>query len=185
MSAPAPIIRITCPTVANPTALSPSCSPSTQGEAADLERFTSEYRLDRECPLGVQRLLRAGIPATVEHGAAGRGGAGGAGGGSSAAHVAEAVQHFITIMDSLKLNMVAADQVYPLLSDLLQSLNQLRLGGPSGAGALAGPARVREWVATVHGMRAAEELSADQVRQLLFDLDSAYTEFMGAVKRGG
>ena len=33
-------------------------------------------------------------------------------------------------------------------------------------------------------MRASEELGAEQVRQLLFDLDSAYTEFMAAIKGG-
>ena len=40
---------------------------------------------------------------------------------TSAKYVAEAVQHFITLMDSLKLNMVAVDQLHPLLSDLVFS----------------------------------------------------------------
>ena len=36
------------------------------------------------------------------------------------------MQYFITTMDSLKLNMVAVDQLYPLLNDLMQSLNKVR-----------------------------------------------------------
>ncbi|KAI3787663.1 hypothetical protein L1987_42288 [Smallanthus sonchifolius] len=47
----------------------------------------------------MNRLIISGVPATVEHRAAG-------------------VQNFITVMDSLKLNMSAVDQEFPLLSDL-------------------------------------------------------------------
>ena len=85
------------------------------------------YRLD--CPLAAARLLKSGIPATVEHasggvasgrgkagggghpdGAGGGGGAGAGGFEGSAAAVADVVQCFITAMDSLKLNLVAMDQ---------------------------------------------------------------------------
>ena len=48
--------------------------------------------------------------------------------------IAETVQHFITTMDSLKLNMVAVDQIYPLLSDLVQALNRVRRAGACRAG---------------------------------------------------
>lgn len=37
--------------------------------------------------------------------------------------VAETVQNFITVMDSLKLDMAAVDQLYPLLTELMASLN--------------------------------------------------------------
>ena len=47
--------------------------------------------------------------------------------GNAAKAVGETVQFFITTMDSLKLNMVAVDQLYPLLNDLMQSLNKVRL----------------------------------------------------------
>jgi ESCRT-I complex subunit VPS28 len=39
--------------------------------------------------------------------------------------VAETVQNFITAMDSLKLHMVAVDQLQPLLHDLMDSLNKV------------------------------------------------------------
>ena len=46
---------------------------------------------------------------------------------NAARAVGETVQFFITTMDSLKLNMVAVDQLYPLLNDLMQSLNKVQL----------------------------------------------------------
>lgn len=50
----------------------------------------------------------------------------------NAVSVAATVQHFITTMDTLKLNMIAVDQVYPLLSDLVQSLHKVRAGWGAG-----------------------------------------------------
>ena len=141
------------------------------------------------CPMAVKRLIYSGLPATVEHGKTGGGsessrhggGAGGFGGGAStsasAVAVAESVQHFITSMDSLKLNMVAVDQVYPLLADLAAALG--RVGGlpPDWTGR----EKVKKWVSKVHALPASRELDADDVRQLLFDLESAYNEFMAAI----
>jgi hypothetical protein len=34
-------------------------------------------------------------------------------------------QHFITAMDALKLNMVAVDQLCPILNDLLHAMNKV------------------------------------------------------------
>ncbi len=141
--------------------------------------------------MAVKRLIYSGLPATVEHGKTGGGGGGGGdssrhGGGfgeggasssASAVAVAESVQHFITSMDSLKLNMIAVDQVYPLLADLAAALG--RVGGlpPDWTGR----ERVKKWVSKVHALPASRELDADDVRQLLFDLESAYNEFMAAI----
>ena len=58
-----------------------------------------------------------GVPATVEHKTFRP--------GVDARSVAEAVQYFITAMDSLKLDMKAVDQVQPLLVDLLSNLNAI------------------------------------------------------------
>lgn len=71
-----------------------------------------------QCPMAAKRLIYSGMPATIEHNVRpGRGATAGA-----AIAVAETVQHFITAMDSLKLNMAAVDQIYPLLSDLVQAM---------------------------------------------------------------
>ncbi len=63
-----------------------------------------------QCPMALQRLVVVGLPATVEHG--GRGGA-----TNSAAVVAEITAAFITCLDSVRLNMLAVDQV-PLPREL-------------------------------------------------------------------
>lgn len=40
-----------------------------------------------------------------------------------------------------------------------------------------GTQKSREWLVTLNGMRAADELSEDQARQLLHDLDTSYSAF--------
>ena len=40
-----------------------------------------------------------------------------------------------------------------------------------------GTSKTREWIVTLNGMRAADELSEDQARQLLHDLDTSYGAF--------
>jgi len=88
----------------------------------DVDQFAAEYKLD--CPAALKR-LKSGIPATVEHHVDGGAGAGGDASKPDARVVAQTVQHFITAMDSLKLNMTAVDSLFPLLTDLLESLNKL------------------------------------------------------------
>eukprot|EP00004_Rigifila_ramosa_P003082 TRINITY_DN1322_c1_g1_i2.p3 TRINITY_DN1322_c1_g1~~TRINITY_DN1322_c1_g1_i2.p3 ORF type:complete len:200 (+),score=42.28 TRINITY_DN1322_c1_g1_i2:94-693(+) len=130
----------------------------------DIDRFFADYKI--ECPAARRRLVEIGVPATVEHGRAD------ASAGPSPKQVAEVVQHFITTMDSLRLNMAAVDQLSPLMKDLMESLSKIPLPV-----AYTGKAKVGEWVGLMHRMRASDELSPDQIRQLLFDLESAYTEF--------
>eukprot|EP00268_Persea_americana_P018152 TRINITY_DN1897_c0_g2_i1.p1 TRINITY_DN1897_c0_g2~~TRINITY_DN1897_c0_g2_i1.p1 ORF type:complete len:167 (+),score=23.62 TRINITY_DN1897_c0_g2_i1:433-933(+) len=100
---------------------------SLRNTVPSLEQFADTYKMD--CPAALNRLLVAGVPATVEHRASFSGCA-----SSAAATVAECVQNFITAMDSLKLNMVAVDQVHPLLADLLASLNKLGILPPEFEG---------------------------------------------------
>jgi len=69
----------------------------------DVEQFADTYKMD--CPAALNRLLVSGIPATVEHKSA-------SSDSGTAAAVAECVQIFITAMDTLKLNMLAVDQVW-------------------------------------------------------------------------
>lgn len=63
--------------------------------------------------------LALGVPATVEHAPADSAVAGPAS-GPGAQRVAETTQNFITLMDALKLQMRAKDQLHPLLSDVLR-----------------------------------------------------------------
>lgn len=137
-----------------------------------VERFAAAYKMD--CPAALNRLLVSGVPATVEHRAANS-----SSNSASASAVAECVQHFITAMDSLRLNMVAVDQVHPLLSDL--SASMLKLGGNILPPDFEGKVKVREWLGRLSKMGAADELTEQQCRQLLFDLESSYSSFMAAL----
>ncbi|KAK0579811.1 hypothetical protein LWI29_031751 [Acer saccharum] len=139
-----------------------------------IERFADTYKMD--CPAALNRLVTSGVPATVEHRAAAS-----ASTNTSAAIVAECVQHFITAMDSLKLNMVAVDQVHPLLSDLLGSLNKLTILPPDFEGRI----KMRDWISRLSKMGAADELTEQQARQLHFDLESSYNSFMAALPNAG
>ncbi|KAG8385713.1 hypothetical protein BUALT_Bualt03G0073800 [Buddleja alternifolia] len=140
----------------------------------NIERFHDTYKMD--CQSALNRLVTSGVPATVEHRAAASMSA-----TTSAATVAECVQNFITAMDSLKLNMVAVDQVHPLLSDLSASLNKLSILPPD----FEGKTKMREWIARLSKMGAADELTEQQGRQLHFDLESSYNSFMAALPTAG
>ncbi|XP_043690183.1 vacuolar protein sorting-associated protein 28 homolog 2 [Telopea speciosissima] len=139
-----------------------------------VERFVDTYKMD--CPAALNRLLVSGVPATIEHRAAAA-----ASSTTSASVVAECVQNFITAMDSLKLNMVAVDQVYPLLSDLSASLNKLSILPPD----FEGRVKMKEWISRLSKMGAADELTEQQSRQLHFDLESSYNSFMAALPNAG
>eukprot|EP00271_Cylindrocystis_brebissonii_P002381 TRINITY_DN12975_c0_g1_i1.p1 TRINITY_DN12975_c0_g1~~TRINITY_DN12975_c0_g1_i1.p1 ORF type:complete len:217 (+),score=29.20 TRINITY_DN12975_c0_g1_i1:281-931(+) len=136
----------------------------------DVERFMAAHKMD--CPAAVNRLLVSGVPATVEHKAA-------SSDDNTAVPVAETVQNFITTMDSLKLNMVAVDQVHPLLTDLLGALNRVRQLPPD----FEGKVKARDWIARLNKLSASDELKEDQARQLLFDLESSYNAFMQSLPK--
>lgn len=125
-----------------------------------------------DCPAAVNRLIVSGIPATVEH-------KGSSSDSGTAVAVAECVQHFITAMDSLKLNMVAVDQVHPLLSDLLAALSRLPQLPPD----FEGKVKARDWITRLNKMGAADELNEQQSRQLLFDLESSYNAFIQSLPK--
>jgi len=137
----------------------------------DVNQFMAQYNM--QCPMAAQRLLHSGIPATYEHGKPDEEG----GSHGNAVSVASTVQYFITTMDTLKLNMIAVDQVYPLLSDLVQSLHKVKQLPPD----FEGKQKTKEWLSKLHAMPASQDLGEDEVRQLLFDLETAYTAFIHAL----
>jgi len=60
--------------------------------------------------MAYKRLVEVGMPIS--------------GGGGQAKTIAEAVQHFITLMDSIRLNIGAVDEVQPMLADLVDSVEK-------------------------------------------------------------
>ena len=114
-----------------------------------------------------------GFPATIEHRVSR------CGDRDSAVSVAESVHHFIGAMDTLKLNMAAKDQVSPILFDLIQSLYKV----PQLPAYFTGRALLQRWFDQLEQMRASDRLHEDEVRQLLFDIESAYNTFMQLIGR--
>ncbi|KAK6340322.1 Vacuolar protein-sorting-associated protein 28 [Orbilia blumenaviensis] len=151
----------------------------------DLETFKREY--DIEYPAATSR-LKIGVPATSEHPSRGGGpdhpqgsipkngitailGQPQPSAGPSAKAVAECTQNFITFMDALSLDFKAKDQLHPLLSELMSSLNNVSNGDFEGRGNLV------HWLIKLNGMKATEEMDQEDARQLSFDVDHAYQAF--------
>ncbi|ORY99531.1 VPS28 protein-domain-containing protein [Lobosporangium transversale] len=136
----------------------------------DLEKFMKEYNLD--CPAAAKR-IKIGVPATVEFGDGGASDE--PNGHRTAKYVAETVQSYITVVDLLKLGRTAVDEIHPHLAELMQSLNNVR----SLPADFEGRAKVREWLIKLNSMKASDQLTTSEKRQLEFDLESNYTAFRG------
>ena len=85
--------------------------------------------------------------------------------------ILEATQDFITFLDALKLGLLAKDQLHPLLSDVIQSVNKVTDRDFEGRG------KIVQWLITLNQMRATAEVSEDQAREMELDMNSAYQGF--------
>ncbi|KAI6041110.1 vacuolar protein sorting-associated [Pisolithus marmoratus] len=126
-----------------------------------IEEFMTRYRLDT--PAALHR-IKVGVPATVEHSSEA--------GPETGKWIAETTQNFITFMDALKLRLRAKDQLHPILQELVTGYARFK-----GSKEWEGRSRMVGWLITLNGMKASEELTEEQSRQLLFDVDYAYAEF--------
>ncbi|XP_014817561.1 PREDICTED: vacuolar protein sorting-associated protein 28 homolog, partial [Calidris pugnax] len=82
-------------------------------------------------------------------------------------------QLFITVMDKLRLEIRAMDEIQPDLRELMETMNRMSHLPPD----FEGRQKVNQWLQTLSGMSASDELDDSQVRQMLFDLESAYNAF--------
>jgi len=130
-----------------------------------LEEFMARYKMDH--PAALHR-LQVGIPATVEHSSEG--------GSETAKGVAETTQSFITFMDALKLHMRAKDQLHPLLLELVHGYTRFKASVE-----WEGRTKIVPWLITLNQMKASDEITEEQSRQLLFDIDNAYQEFFSSL----
>jgi ESCRT-I complex subunit VPS28 len=89
----------------------------------------------------------------------------------SGALILEATQDFITFLDALRLGLLAKDQLHPLLSDVIQSVNKVTDSEFESRG------KIIQWLITLNQMKATEELSENQARELELDINSAYQGF--------
>ncbi|ODQ55785.1 ESCRT-1 complex, Vps28 subunit [Saitoella complicata NRRL Y-17804] len=138
-------------------------SEAVKGAFGDLEGFMGKYRIS--APAAAYR-ISTGVPASFEH--------------APAPPVPEvststpqtfAVQNFITFLDALKLSYRAKDQLHPLLSDLIQSVDA------GGARPFEGRGKILYWLIELNKMKASDECSEEQVRQMMFDIEGVYGEF--------
>ena len=86
-----------------------------------------------------------------------------------------ATENFITFLDALKLNLLSKDQLHPLLSDVIQSVNTVTDRDFEGRG------KIISWLIRLNGMRATEELGEEEARELMFEMEGAYAGFKGTL----
>lgn len=96
--------------------------------------------------------------------------------GTNGTLILEATQDFITFLDALKLGLLAKDQLHPLLSDVIQSVNKVTDRDFNGRG------KIVQWLITLNQMKASEEVSEEQSRDLEMDMNTAYQGFKETLK---
>ncbi|XP_035734272.1 uncharacterized protein LOC118447021 isoform X2 [Vespa mandarinia] len=124
-----------------------------------IDTFARAFRLD--CPAALER-IKEDRPITIKDDK-----------GNTSKCIADIVSLFITLMDKLRLEIKAMDQLHPDLRDLMDTMNRLSIL-PSD---FNGKEKVAEWLQTLNNMSASDELSDTQVRQLIFDLETSYNAF--------
>ncbi|XP_015430731.1 PREDICTED: uncharacterized protein LOC107187211 isoform X2 [Dufourea novaeangliae] len=124
-----------------------------------IDAFARAFRLD--CPAALER-IKEDRPITIKDDK-----------GNTSKCIADIVSLFITLMDKLRLEIRAMDQLHPDLRDLMDTMNRLSIL-PSD---FDGKEKVAEWLQTLNNMSASDELSDTQVRQLIFDLETSYNAF--------
>ncbi|SCU95060.1 LANO_0E09142g1_1 [Lachancea nothofagi CBS 11611] len=141
-------------------------------EFGNLQSFKERYnisasnamtRIERGMPVTVEHAIRSDKDQDASHMSSGNKFSGKA--------VAEATGNFITVMDALKLNYRAKDQLHPLMSELLLSVNRVSSQDFEHRKTLV------EWIVKINKMKAAEKISEDEASELLFSLDAAYKTF--------
>jgi len=128
-------------------------------DCPNIESFVRLYKLD--CPAALQR-IKEDRPITIRDDK-----------GNTSKCIADIVALFITLMDKVRLDLKAMDQLQPDLRDLMDTMNRLSIL----PGDFEGKGKVQVWVDVFSGMSASEELTDDQARQLTHDLEVAYNAF--------
>lgn len=126
-----------------------------------------------EVPRATER-IRIGLPSTVTVPSIST--AATSNNGTNGTLILEATQDFITFLDALKLGLFAKDQLHPLLSDVIQSVNKVTDRDFDGRG------KIVQWLIALNQMKATEEVSEEQARELELDMNSAYQGFKATLK---
>jgi ESCRT-I complex subunit VPS28 len=139
-------------------------------EYPDIEVFIDEY--DMDVAFAKARLFGTQVAATrIYHGSDSS--------KPEVVHILEAGQNFVTLVDSLKLDLVHVDDILPLLRELSDSLSAI----PSISANSEVKQTVASWLAKLGQMKASDKLESDETRQMSLDLDTAYSSFHKAVSK--
>lgn len=124
-----------------------------------------------EAPRATER-LRVGMPSTtITANSSSSAPTPAAANNTSGVLILEATQEFITFLDAVKLGLLSKDQLHPLLSDVIQSVNRVTDKDFENRG------KIVQWLITLNQMKATDELSEDQARELELDIQQAYQGF--------
>jgi len=130
-----------------------------QDQYPSIDAFMKKYRFD--CPAALER-IREDRPITIKDDK-----------GNTSKCIADIVSLFITVTDKLRLGLKSTDELQPDLRELHDTMSRLTLI-PSN---FEGKEKVQEWLSTFGSMAASDELSDNQVRQIIFDMESSYNAF--------
>ena len=135
----------------------------------DIEQFIDEN--DMDVPFAKARLFGTQVAATrIYHGESSK---------AEVVHILEAGQHFVTLVDSLKLELVHVDDILPLIRELSTSL----AGIPSLSSTFESKEIVNRWLMKLNQMKASDRIGEEDSRQMSLDLDNAYSIFHRAVSK--
>ncbi|KAH7273419.1 Vacuolar protein-sorting-associated protein 28 [Fusarium solani] len=138
-------------------------------EFQGLEEFKAKW--DLEAPRATER-IRVGMPSTtIDASSSAPAPAPAAANNTSGVLILEATQEFITFLDAVKLGLLSKDQLHPLLSDVIQSVNRVTDKDFENRG------KIVQWLITLNQMKATDELSEQQARELELDIQQAYQGF--------
>lgn len=123
-----------------------------------------------ECPRATER-IRIGLPATVDQPTHKANNSSSNSSGAAATLILASSESFITLLDAVKIGMKSKDTLHPLLVEAIQAVNKVT------DKEFEGKEKIVHWLIILNQMRAAQELSDDQARELQFDMDRAYHGF--------
>ena len=70
--------------------------------------------------------------------------------------------------------MLSKDALHPLLAELIQSVNEVTMEFQDRG-------NIINWLIRLNGMRAQDELSEGEARELMFEMEGAYAGFKKAL----
>ncbi|GFZ03121.1 vacuolar protein sorting-associated protein VPS28 family protein [Actinidia rufa] len=96
------------------------------------------------------------------------------------------IAHFKTLASTLKDTVPSIERFHDTYKmDCPAALNRLITSGVPACDNFEGKTKMKEWIARLSKMGAADELTEQQARQLHFDLESSYNSFMAALPTAG